>query len=274
MLSTLSPSQLIRHSVRRAIAAFQSRSPRGVSGLEWAPSANFVVHNEHASTSISFAPCTTSRQPARYFWEFRLYGRNPLEPILVRRSDVMELHGQQTIESADLCRESGLPQLFHYCEVMAYSPDVTPRGVSSVLVSYHHFRSTDGSFDAHLPAAYIWGAARFTRTEQFHYENFPAAQCTADSRIVVITLNPFVRPVNVWIRLVGADGRSWEDGPFRIAGKGLHRWESAHAPLDTLVSPVGVLTRSDSKTASFVGSIDVPSGRMTNLEHMHPFFAA
>jgi hypothetical protein len=186
----------------------------------------------------------------------------------------MDLHGQQTIESADLCREIGLPQLFHYCEVMAYSPDVTPRGVSSVLVSYHHFRSTDGSFDAHLPAAYIWGAARFTRTEQFHYENFPAAQCTADSRIVVITLNPFVRPVNVWIRLVGADGRSWEDGPFRIAGKGLHRWESAHAPLDTLVSPVGVLTRSDSKTASFVGSIDVPSGRMTNLEHMHPFFAA
>jgi hypothetical protein len=33
------------------------------------------------------------------------------------------------------------------------------------------------------------------------------------------------------------------------------------------------VARSDSKTASFVGSIDVPSGRMTDLEHMHPFFA-
>ena len=257
ILPSLSPSRLIGHIARRAIAVFHPRRSNGVTGLE----------------SISFAPCTTSRQPARYFWEFRLYGRNPLEPVLVRRSEVMDLHAQQTIDSADICRETGLSQLFHYCEVMAYSPDVTPVGVSSVLVSYHHFRSTDGSFDAHLPAAYIWGAARFTRTEQFHYENFPATQCTDDSRIVIITLNPFVRQVSIWIRLVGADGRSWEDGPFRIPGKGIHRWESLRAPLDILFSPVGVVTRSDSKTASFVGSVDVPSGRMTNLEHMHPFFA-
>jgi hypothetical protein len=148
-----------------------------------------------------------------------------------------------------------------------------PTGVCSVLVSYQHFRSSDGSFDLHLPAGYIWGAALVTRTEQFHYENVPVTQCSENSRVVVVTLNPFVRPVNVWIRLFGADGRSCEDGPFRIPGRGLHRWESVHARLDTLASPVGVVARSDSKTASFVGSIDVPSGRMTDLEHMHPFFA-
>jgi len=273
MFSSSPVTQFFPHLLRRAIAAVRPSPSQSVSGLEWAPSASFVIHNDQVSTSIGFAPCTTSRQHARYFWEFRLYGHNPLEPILVRRSEAMELHGQQTLDSAELCREVGLTNLFHYCEVMAFSPDVVPTGVSSVLVSYHHFRSSDGSFDAHLPAAYIWGAARVTRTEQFHYENFPATHCSEDSRIVVVTLNPFVRPVNVWIRLFGADGRSWEDGPFRIPGKGLHRWESVDAPLDTLASPVGVVTRSDSKTASFVGSIDVPSGRMTDLEHMHPFFA-
>ncbi len=145
-------------------------------------------------------------------------------------------------------------------------------GVCSVLVSYQHFRSSDGSFDARLPTGYIWGAALVIRTEQFHYEDFSVTQCSEDSRVVVVTLNPFVRRVNVWIRLFGADGLSREDGPFRIPGRGLHRWESAHALVETLASPVGVVARSDSKAASFVGSIAVPSGRMTDLEHMHPFF--
>ncbi len=271
MLPALTPSQMLQHGARRVIGAF--RSPPALPGqLEWAPSANFIVHDERVSTSVSFAPCTTTRAPGRYYWEFRLYGRNPTEPIYVYRSKAMDLHGQETLDSAQICREAGLTKLFHYCEVMAYSPDVAPAGVSSVLVSYHHFRSTDGSFDAHLPAAYIWGAARFTRTERCHYENFPGVLCNPQTRLVVITLNPFVRPMKYWIELVGADGRKQEQGPFKIAGKGVSRWEWVDAEA-TMKNPVGVIVRSESKAASFVGAIDLPSGRMIDLEHMHPFFS-
>jgi len=185
----------------------------------------------------------------------------------------MELHGQETLHSADICRAAGLSKLFHYCEVMAYSPDVQPTGVSSVLVSYHHFTSRDGRFVAHLPAAYIWGAARFTRTERFHYENFPGAVATNEQQLVVITLNPFVRPTKYWISTVDALGGKYEEGPFRIPGKGVSRWDGVNVPHGSLKNPLGVIVRSDSKTASFVGATDLPSGRMIDLEHMHPFFS-
>ncbi|MFO0963590.1 MAG: hypothetical protein U0625_11910 [Phycisphaerales bacterium] len=271
MLPATSPLQKIQLGARKVLTAF--RPPPELPGkLEWAPSANFIVHDERVSTSVSFAPCTTTRRPGRFFWEFRLYGRNPTEPLWTYRSGPMDLHAQETLESAEIARAAGLDRLFHYCEVMAYSPDVDPVGVSSVLVSYHHFRSTDGSFDAHLPAAYIWGAARFTRTEKFHYENFPGVRSDADSRLTVITLNPFVRPMKYWIELVDAQGTRHEEGPFRIAGKGVSRWEGDKVPA-TLRNPLGLVVRSESKAASFVGAVDVPTGRMTDLEHMHPFFS-
>ena len=147
MLPATSPLQKIQLGARKVLTAF--RPPPELPGkLEWAPSANFIVHDERVSTSVSFAPCTTTRRPGRFFWEFRLYGRNPTEPLWTYRSGPMDLHAQETLESAEIARAAGLDRLFHYCEVMAYSPDVDPVGVSSVLVSYHHFRSTDGSFDA------------------------------------------------------------------------------------------------------------------------------
>ena len=272
MAHLLNYNQWLKKGLSQAISALRPDRPNN-SALEWAPSASFVMHTKTVSTSICFAPCTTTRAEAPYFWELRLYDRNPIVPIVVRKSGPLNLFAQEVIDSETLCQEAGLSELFHYCEVMAYSPSASPAGVSSVLVSYHHFRSTDGSFQAHLPAAYIWGAARFTRTEQFHYENFPAAHCSQDSSLVVITINPYVRPLHYWIRLVAAGGAIQEYGPYIVRGKGVQRWDAVGLPIHALENPVGVIVRSDSKATSFVGAIDAKSGCMIDLEHMHPFFA-
>ncbi len=264
--------QRIRRKTHRVLKAFVPE-PALANELEWAPSANFVLHDERVSTTISFSPLATTRLPGRYFWEFRLYGANPIEPIFVHKSDAMALHDQVTLTSGQIAAAVGAERLFNYCEVMAHSPDTKPVGVSSVLVGFHHFTSTDGSVEAHLPAAYIWGAARFTRTERFHYENFPAVKITTDLRPVVYMLNPFVRPMNYWIVLTDAEGREYEEGPFRVAGKGVAHWSGARAQQAGLASPAGLVVRSESKGNAFVGSIHLPTGRMVDLEHMHPFFA-
>jgi hypothetical protein len=273
MSSTYSPLQRVQRGAH-ALIGLCHRSKPLANKLEWAPSANFILHDENLSTTIGFAPLTTTRQgEARYFWEFRLYDKNPTEPVYIYKSGPMDIFAQETLTSAEICKAAGMDRLFNYCEVMAYSPDVAPTGVSSVLVSYHHFSSRDGSMEAHLPAAYIWGAARYTRTERFHYENYPSARISASSRLVVFTVNPFVRPMNYWIQLTDANGRKYEEGPFRIKGKGVSRWDGNKVPVAELTSPVGVVVRSESKGASFVGAIDVPTGHMVDLEHMHPFFA-
>lgn len=269
----LTAGQRARGWARRALKVLLPAPPLLANELEWAPSANFVVHDERVSTSISFAPMAVARAPGRYFWEFRLYGASPTEPIYTRRSRALALEEQETITTAELCTAAGVTRLFNYCEVMAWSPDVRPAGVSSVLVSFHHFTSTDGSFEAHLPAAYIWGAARFTRTERFHYENFPAVRLGADFRPVVYILNPFVRPMRYWISLTGANGRTHEEGPFRIAGKSVAFWSGERLPLAELASPAGLVVRSESKSNAFAGSIHLPTGRMVDLEHLHPFFS-
>lgn len=269
----LTAGQRARGVARRALKALLPTPPPLANELEWAPSANFVVHDERVSTSISFAPMAVAREPGRYFWEFRLYGANPTEPIYTRRSRALALEEQETITSAELCAAAGVSRLFNYCEVMAWSPDVRPAGVSSVLVSFHHFTSTDGSFEAHLPAAYIWGAARFTRTERFHYENFPAVQLGSDVLPVVYVLNPFVRPMRYWIALTDSKGRGHEEGPFRVAGKGVSRWSGENLRLAGLAGPAGLVVRSESKGNAFAGSIHLPTGRMVDLEHLHPFFS-
>lgn len=273
MSNTFSPLQRLQLGARSAIRLFK-RSESPANKLEWAPSANFILHDDKVSTTVGFAPLTTTRQAgARFFWEFRLFDKNPTQPVYTYKSGPLDLFAQETLTSAGICEAAGLDRLFNYCEVMAYSPDVSPTGVSSVLVSYHHFTSRDGSMEAHLPAAYIWGAARFTRTERFHYENYPCARITAWSRPVAFTVNPFVRPMNYWVQLIDAKGQRYEEGPFRIKGKSVSRWDGFKVPLADLASPVGVVVRSESKGASFVGSIDVETGHMVDLEHMHPFFA-
>lgn len=273
MSNAFSPLQRLQIGGRSIIQLFHRPKPLP-NKLEWAPSANFILHDHNISTTISFAPLTTTRRgEARFFWEFRLFDKSPIEPAYVYKSGPLDLFAQETLTSAGICKAAGLDRLFHYCEVMAYSPDVPPAGVSSVLTSYHHFTSRDGSMEAHLPAAYIWGGARFTRTERFHYENFPCLRVTAKWQPVVFTVNPFVRPMNYWVQLVDANGRKYEEGPFRIKGKGVSRWDGDKVPVAELTSPVGVVVRSESKGASFVGSIDVETGHMVDLEHMHPFFA-
>lgn len=269
----LTLSQRMRRLAHRTIKALAPSIGSLANDLEWAPSANFVLHDENVSTTINFAPLTTTRLPGRYFWEFRLYGNNPIEPIYTYKSKVMELYDQETLTSTQIAAAVGLSRLFNYCEVMAYSPDNKPVGVSSVLVSYHHFSSTDGSVEAHLPAAYIWGAARFTRTEKYHYENFPAVSLSTDMRPVVYVLNPFVRPMNYWIMLTDANGQKHQEGPFRIRGKSVAFWEGTKIPLDKLTGPAGLVVRSESKGNAFVGAVHQPTGRMVDLEHMHPFFS-
>jgi hypothetical protein len=269
----LSPYQRAKRGAHRMLKALAPRLPALANDLEWAPSANFVLHDEKVATTISFSPLATTREAGRYYWEFRLYGANPTEPIFVRKAGPMGLTDQVTLTSAEIAEAVGATRLFNYCEVTAYSPDTRPVGVSSVLVGFHHFSSTDGSVAAHLPAAYIWGAARFTRTERFHYENFPAVKLAADVRPVVYVLNPFVRPMRYWIMLTDAQGRDYEEGPFRVAGKGVSYWSGERLPQAGLAGPAGLVVRSESKGNSFVGSIHLPTGRMVDLEHMHPFFA-
>ena len=104
-------------------------------------------------------------------------------------------------------------------------------------------------------------------------ENFPCARIGPISRLVVFTVNPFVRPLSYWILLTDANGGKYEEGPFRVNGKGVSRWDGGKVPVTKLASPVAVVVRSESKAASFVGSIDVATGHMVDLEHMHPFFA-
>jgi len=265
------------HQLQRGMMRLIRLRPRSlpvVGTLEWAPSANFIVHDENTSTMIGFSPLTTTRAiTGSFFWEFRLFDKSPTEPIYTYKSDRMRFSDQETLDSAQIARRANLPKLFHYCELMAYSPDASPTGVSSVLVAFHHFTSRDGSFEAHLPAAYIWGAARFTRTERFHYENFPAARISATHRPVIITMNPFVRPMNYWIQLVDANGHKHEEGPFRVCGKGVSRWDGHEVTALGLTNPVGVIVRSEHKCNSFVGAVDTHTGHMVNLEHMHPFFS-
>jgi hypothetical protein len=146
-----------KQALHRAMKALAPRVPALANELEWSPSANFVLHDERVSTTISFSPLATTRRPGCYFWEFRLYGGSPTEPIFMRKSGALALEDQETITSAEICAAVGAAKLFNYCEVMAWSPDTQPMGVSSVLVGFHHFTSTDGSVEAHLPAAYIWG---------------------------------------------------------------------------------------------------------------------
>jgi hypothetical protein len=266
----------LKNIARSAIATLSRSGRNGASGgvLEWSPSANFVMHDDNVSTDIAFAPLAVTRQAdARFFWEFRLYGKSPTEPIFTYKSGELGLFSQEVLTSAEICRQTGLDRLFNYCEIMAYSPDVLPTGVSSVLVSFQHFTSKDGSLETHLPAAYIWGAARFTRTERFHYENYPAARVSPPFRPLVITVNPFVRPMNYWVQLVDSTGRKYEEGPFKLKGKGVARWDGVNVPVDTLQDPVGVVVRSETKCASFVGAVNTETGRMVDLEHMHPFFA-
>lgn len=267
----------ILHKIQRGLTGLlgNKRQPSNrKSLLEWAPSASFVAHDENVSTTIGFAPLTTTRAATgRFFWEFRLYDKSPTEPVYTYKSDLMRFSDQETLQSAEIARNAGFSKLFHYCEVMAYSPDTTPIGVSSVLVPYYHFTSKDGGFEAHLPGAYIWGAARFTRTELFHYENFPGARINTLHQPVIVTINAFVRPMNYWILFIDADGRKHEEGPFRIRGKGVTRWDGSNLNTLGLRNPVGVIIRSEHKCNSFVGAIDKNTGHMVNLEHMHPFFS-
>jgi hypothetical protein len=271
MSKTLLP---LKRLGRSALSIIRPRANGTVtSELEWSPSANFIIHDDNISTNIAFAPLAVTRAAdARFFWEFRLYGKSPTEPIYTYKSGELNLFSQEVLTSKEICQAAGVDRLFNYCEVMAYSPDVPPIGVSSVLVSFQHFTSRDGSLEAHLPAAYIWGAARFTRTERFHYENYPAAKVNGPWRPLVITVNPFVRPMNYWVQLIDARGRKYEEGPFKLRGKSVGRWDGVNIPAD-LINPVGVVVRSETKCASFVGAINNETGHMVDLEHMHPFFA-
>ncbi|MBL9188098.1 MAG: hypothetical protein JNK23_11500 [Opitutaceae bacterium] len=269
----LTTGQRARRLAHRTLKALVPALPPLANELEWAPSGNFVLHDENVSTTISFSPLAVTRSPGTYFWEFRLYGDNPTQPIFTRKSRALALEDQETLTSAELCAAAGVDRLFNYCEVMAWSPDVRPVGVSSVLVSFHHFTSKDGRIEAHLPAAYIWGAARFTRTERFHYENFPAVLLSPEVRPIAYVMNPFVRPMRYWITLTDANGRDYEEGPFRVAGKGVSYWSGERIPLPQLASPAGLVVRSESKGNAFVGSLHLPTGRMVDLEHLHPFFS-
>jgi hypothetical protein len=241
---------------------------------DWAPSAMMVLHDDNFRSKIRFAPLSNLRkEDTRYSCEIRVYGQHPTKPIWIKKFDGLKLTDQIAVDSDLIAAETGLSTLNCYGEIFANTPDAPPHENNTVLVSYIHYTTRDGSFEAHQPSSYIYGAGRFTKKRDYNYENFPAVRVDAEYDTFSYTLNPFLRKAQYWLILVGADGETLEEGPFTIRAKSVARWDSSSIPRDRLKQPVGAIVKSDLKVGSFFGLLHKPTKKVVSFDHTHPFFS-
>ena len=238
---------------------------------EWVPSAFLVIHDRNISCTIRYTPMQLRRNAeARYFSHCRIYGNSPIQPVWQRESGPLPLQSNFNIDSAAIAADLGVEKLFHYGEVLNYSPDFNPPDANLAMPSHLHYQSTDGSFQGHIASFAIFGAPRRIERGDFHYESFPSARVDGEMYVSVYVVNPFVRPSGFWVQLAMPDGEKIDSERCVVRGKGVATWSSEALNLPPEKNPVSVIVRSEAKTTSFF-TTRTRDGTMIGLDHGHPF---
>lgn len=250
-----------------------SSTEKGTNG--WAPSSMMILHGANVRTSIRFNGLEPSRQTdAKWRLRARIFGRHPLRPIWENETELFSAWNQYELTSDFLARVLGLNEMSHYAEFHPYSADISPLHEQIVAPLFAHYTADDGSFAAHLPSSYIYGSTRTYKlgSSGRKYQQFPCVEVRPPFGTEIYTLNPNLRKVQYWVRFVGPNGNSVEDGPHMIPPKAVSHWASLAGFGDSLGDSAGVIIGSDARVSSFVGTIHTGLGRLVGLDHTHPFF--
>jgi hypothetical protein len=255
------------------VTAEGRRSDEATNG--WAPTSVMIVHGNGVRTSVRYNPLEPNRAlGSRWKVRARVYGRRPLEPIWEEESDWIEAgRGQYELVSDRLAEALGLEELAHYAEFHPYSPDRPPTHEQIAAPLFAHYTSDDGSFEAHIPSAYMYGASRsYKMVSGWKYQNFPYVELGGPFDLRIYSMNQTLKKVAYGVILVPGDG----GGPIESDMRAM-RPKSVDAFDERLVEhedprPYGVIIKSDLRIASFVGVFNREQGRLIGLDHTHPFF--
>ncbi len=244
----------------------------------WAPSSVMLMHDEGVRTSVRYNPLEPNRVPgARWRVKATVYGPRPLEPLWTETSDWVEAgRNHYELNSERLCAEIGVDTLEHYAEFHPYTQDAAPEREQIAAPLFAHYASVDGSFEAHLPSAYMYGASRgYKIKSKWKYQNFPFVEVGGPFELRIYSMNQMLRKISYAVSLVAADGASRvESDVLPMRPKSLDIWSGTLFPNADAPKVAGVIIKSDFRIPSFVGVYHRELGRMVGLDHTHPFFPA
>jgi hypothetical protein len=249
------------------------RTDPGTNG--WAPTSVMIMHGNGVRTSVRYNPLEPNRAVgSRWKVRARVYGRHPLQPIWEEESDWIESGvTQYELTTARLSRELGLDELAHYAEFHPYSPDRTPTHEQIAAPLFAHYTSEDGSFEAHIPSAYMYGASRsYKMVSGWKYQNFPYVELGGPFDLRIYSMNQTLKKVEYGVILVpGTAGESTHSDMRAMRPKSVDAFAERLVEHDD-PRPYGVIIKSDLRIASFVGVYNRERDRLIGLDHTHPFF--
>ena len=244
----------------------------------WAPSSVMLMHGAGLHTSVRYNPLEPNRVAgARWRVRATVYGPKPLEPIWSEVSDWVEPgRSHYELTSGRLCAELGVNALEHYAEFHPYTPDAAPEREQIAAPLFAHYTSEDGSFEAHLPSAYMYGASRgYKIKSQWKYQNFPYVEVGGPFELRIYSMNQMLRKISYSVALTSSDGSERvESDLLAMRPKSLDIWRGRLFPNAQTPRAAGVVIKSDFRIPSFVGVYHRGLERMVGLDHTHPFFPA